>query len=39
MLGDAMVHFDCPKEDYLMTWLVLVGGSVGLWVPKEIAMT
>lgn len=39
MLGDAMVHFDCPKEDYLMTWLGLVGGSVGLWVPKEIAMT
>lgn len=39
MLGDAMAHFDCPKEDYLMAWLGLVGGPVGLWVPREIAMT
>lgn len=38
MLGDAMAHFDCPKEDYLMVWLGLVGGPVGLWVPQEIAM-
>ncbi|RYP38124.1 hypothetical protein DL767_002641 [Monosporascus sp. MG133] len=39
MLGDAMVGFDCAKEDYLMVWLGLVGGPVGLWIPREIAMT
>lgn len=38
LLGDAMVAFDCAKDDYLMTWLGLVGGCVGLWVPKEMAM-
>ncbi|KAH7358833.1 hypothetical protein B0T11DRAFT_109087 [Plectosphaerella cucumerina] len=38
LLGDAMAGFDCSKDDYLMTWLGLVGGCVGLWVPKEMAM-
>ncbi|KAI0379711.1 hypothetical protein F5Y04DRAFT_112974 [Hypomontagnella monticulosa] len=38
-LGDAMAGFDCSKEDYLMVWLGLVGGCVGLWVPKEMATT
>ncbi|KAI1435020.1 hypothetical protein GGR50DRAFT_350844 [Xylaria sp. CBS 124048] len=37
-LGDAMGNFDCSKEDYLTIWLGLVGGCVGLWVPKEMAM-
>ncbi|KAI1863791.1 hypothetical protein JX265_005493 [Neoarthrinium moseri] len=37
-LGDAMAEFDCSKEDYLMVWLGLVGGCVGLWVPKEMAL-
>lgn len=34
-----MAGFDCSKEDYLMVWLGLVGGSVGLWVPREMATT
>ncbi|KAI0436018.1 hypothetical protein F4803DRAFT_257815 [Xylaria telfairii] len=38
LLGDAMDQFDCSKEDYLTVWLGLVGGCVGLWVPKEMAM-
>ncbi|PSR91906.1 hypothetical protein BD289DRAFT_365231 [Coniella lustricola] len=38
LLGDAMSNFDCSKEDYLMVWLGVVGGCVGLWVPKEMAM-
>ncbi|ROW01646.1 hypothetical protein VSDG_02276 [Cytospora chrysosperma] len=38
LLGDAMSNFDSSKENYLMVWLGLVGGSVGLWVPKEMAM-
>lgn len=33
-----MSNFDCSKEDYLMLWLGLVGGCVGLWVPKEMAL-
>ncbi|KAI2463674.1 hypothetical protein F4781DRAFT_437208 [Annulohypoxylon bovei var. microspora] len=37
VLGDAMVGFDCSKEDYLMIWLGLVGGCVGLWVPQQMA--
>ncbi|KAH6646482.1 hypothetical protein BKA67DRAFT_105498 [Truncatella angustata] len=37
-LGDAMTGFDCAKEEYLMVWLGLVGGCVGLWVPKEMAL-
>ncbi|KAK7951864.1 autophagocytosis associated protein- active-site domain-containing protein [Apiospora aurea] len=39
LLSDAMAGFDCPKEDYLMVWLGLVGGCVGLWVPKEMAFS
>jgi ubiquitin-like-conjugating enzyme ATG10 len=38
LLGEAMSSFDSSKENYLMTWLGLVGGCVGLWVPKEIAL-
>ncbi|ROT39801.1 hypothetical protein SODALDRAFT_331917 [Sodiomyces alkalinus F11] len=38
LLGDAMAGFDCTKENYLMGWLGLVGGCVGLWVPKEMAL-
>ncbi|KAI2625136.1 hypothetical protein GGS21DRAFT_309079 [Xylaria nigripes] len=37
-LGEAMDRFDCSKENYLTVWLGLVGGCVGLWVPKEMAM-
>jgi ubiquitin-like-conjugating enzyme ATG10 len=33
-----MEGFDCSKEDYLMVWLGLVGGCVGLWVPPEMAL-
>ncbi|KAK1752397.1 hypothetical protein QBC47DRAFT_388359 [Echria macrotheca] len=38
LLGEAMSRFDCAKENYLMVWLGLVGGCVGLWVPKEMAL-
>ncbi|KAK3310102.1 uncharacterized protein B0T15DRAFT_488797 [Chaetomium strumarium] len=38
LLGEAMAKFDCSKEDYLMVWLGLVGGCVGLWVPAEMAL-
>ena len=38
LLGDAMRGFDCSMETYLMVWLGLVGGTVGLWVPKEMAL-
>ncbi|KAK0632000.1 hypothetical protein B0T14DRAFT_18159 [Immersiella caudata] len=38
LLGEAMSRFDCSKESYLMVWLGLVGGCVGLWVPKEMAL-
>ncbi|KAI0405023.1 hypothetical protein F4802DRAFT_211168 [Xylaria palmicola] len=38
LLGDAMTDLNCAKEDYLAVWLGLVGGCVGLWVPKEMAM-
>ncbi|PHH88676.1 hypothetical protein CDD83_7244 [Cordyceps sp. RAO-2017] len=37
LLGDALSGFACSREDYLMIWLGLVGGCVGLWVPKEMA--
>lgn len=33
-----MSRFDCSKENYLMVWLGLVGGCVGLWVPSEMAL-
>ncbi|KXX74933.1 Ubiquitin-like-conjugating enzyme ATG10 [Madurella mycetomatis] len=38
LLGEAMSKFDCSKENYLMVWLGLVGGCVGLWVPAEMAL-
>ncbi|KAF6836869.1 autophagy-like protein 3 [Colletotrichum plurivorum] len=38
LLGDAMSGFNCTKEQYMMLWLGLVGGCVGLWVPKEMAI-
>ncbi|CAK7239691.1 MAG: hypothetical protein STHCBS139747_001126 [Sporothrix thermara] len=38
LLGEAMTGFDCTKSSYMMVWLGLVGGCVGLWVPKEMAM-
>ncbi|KAH8889569.1 hypothetical protein GQ53DRAFT_783109 [Thozetella sp. PMI_491] len=38
LLGEAMSHFPCSKESYLMVWLGLVGGCVGLWAPKEMAL-
>ncbi|OAQ91972.1 autophagy-like protein 3 [Purpureocillium lilacinum] len=37
LLGDAISSFQCSRENYLMIWLGLVGGCVGLWVPKEMA--
>ncbi|RDW63948.1 hypothetical protein BP5796_10450 [Coleophoma crateriformis] len=36
---EAMEPFDCEAKDYLMVWLGLVGGCVGLWVPRELAET
>ncbi|PNY23601.1 Uncharacterized protein TCAP_06457 [Tolypocladium capitatum] len=38
LLGDAISSFECFKQNYLMIWLGLVGGCVGLWVPKEMAV-
>ncbi|KAG6020220.1 E2-like conjugating enzyme atg10 [Claviceps citrina] len=38
LLGDAMSNFSCNSKNYLMVWLGLVGGCVGLWVPKEMAI-
>lgn len=38
LLGDAILKFECNRTNYLMIWLGLVGGCVGLWVPKEMAM-
>jgi ubiquitin-like-conjugating enzyme ATG10 len=32
-----METFDCPIANYLMVWLGLVGGCVGLWVPHEMS--
>lgn len=29
--------FDCSIDGYLMLWLGLVGGCVGLWMPHEMA--
>jgi len=34
---EAMEKFKCSIDDYLMLWLGLVGGCVGLWVPHEMA--
>ncbi|PBP28217.1 hypothetical protein BUE80_DR000733 [Diplocarpon rosae] len=36
---EAIENFDCSIEDYLMLWIGLVGGCVGLWVPPEMAET
>jgi ubiquitin-like-conjugating enzyme ATG10 len=33
---EAMEVLDCPIEDYLMAWIGLVGGCVGLWIPFEM---
>ncbi|POR36523.1 Uncharacterized protein TPAR_03223 [Tolypocladium paradoxum] len=38
LVGDAISSFECSKQNYLMIWLGLVGGCVGLWVPKEMAV-
>ncbi|KAK3395911.1 hypothetical protein B0T20DRAFT_455705 [Sordaria brevicollis] len=39
LLGEAMSTFENVSiENYLMVWLGLVGGCVGLWVPKEMAL-
>jgi len=35
---EAMESFDCPIRDFLMQWIGIVGGCVGLWVPREMAM-
>lgn len=32
-----MEDFDCPMTDYLIVWIGLVGGCVGLWIPPEMA--
>jgi ubiquitin-like-conjugating enzyme ATG10 len=32
-----MESFGCPIKDYLMVWIGLVGGCVGLWIPSEMA--
>ncbi|KAH7417278.1 hypothetical protein BKA64DRAFT_702058 [Cadophora sp. MPI-SDFR-AT-0126] len=34
---EAMENFECAMEEYLMVWVGLVGGCVGLWVPPEMA--
>ncbi|KAG7293064.1 hypothetical protein NEMBOFW57_003110 [Staphylotrichum longicolle] len=36
--GISVDSFECSKENYLMVWLGLVGGCVGLWVPAEMAL-
>ncbi|WAO83697.1 Hypothetical protein NCS54_00089600 [Fusarium falciforme] len=38
LLGDAISKFECDRTNYLMIWIGLVGGCVGLWVPKEMAI-
>ncbi|KAH8814321.1 hypothetical protein F5882DRAFT_281698 [Hyaloscypha sp. PMI_1271] len=34
---EAMESFGCPIKDYLMVWIGLAGGCVGLWIPSEMA--
>ncbi len=34
---EAMEQFKCSLKDYLGVWLGLVGGSVGLWLPRAMA--
>jgi ubiquitin-like-conjugating enzyme ATG10 len=31
-----MAGFECSRESYLTIWLGVVGGCVGLWIPKEM---
>lgn len=38
LAGDQMSAFECSREDYLTIWLGLVGGCVGLWIPKEMVL-
>lgn len=38
LIGDALSRFECSRENYLIIWLGLVGGCVGLWVPKEMVV-
>ncbi|KAF4581054.1 autophagy-like protein 3 [Ophiocordyceps camponoti-floridani] len=38
LLGDAISGFQCSLENYLIIWLGLVGGCIGLWVPTEMAL-
>ncbi|RDA96045.1 hypothetical protein CP533_5816 [Ophiocordyceps camponoti-saundersi (nom. inval.)] len=38
LLGDAISGFQCSLDNYLIIWLGLVGGCVGLWVPREMAL-
>ena len=32
-----MENFECALDEYLMIWLGIVGGCVGLWMPPEMA--
>jgi len=34
---EAMEGLECDIRNYLMAWIGLVGGCVGLWVPSEMA--
>jgi ubiquitin-like-conjugating enzyme ATG10 len=38
LVGEGMAGFQCTRENYLVIWMGLVGGCVGLWVPKEMAV-
>jgi len=38
LIGEQMKDFDCSKDNYLMVWLGLVGGCVGLWVPPAMVL-
>lgn len=37
-LAEGMEKFNCSKDDYLLVWMGLVGGCVGLWVPSAMAL-
>jgi ubiquitin-like-conjugating enzyme ATG10 len=32
-----MEGLECDIRNYLMVWIGLVGGCVGLWIPSEMA--
>ncbi|RQM06992.1 hypothetical protein DH86_00000123, partial [Scytalidium sp. 3C] len=34
---EAMELFNCSLSEYIMVWLGIVGGCIGLWVPPEMA--